>query len=40
MVQTLGAGQSLITGWRIARSEGMLLLAGYAGYIVSIVYRL
>ena len=30
----------LITGWRIARSEGALLLAGYAGYIASIAYRL
>jgi cation:H+ antiporter len=30
----------LITGWRIARSEGLLLLAGYAGYIASIAYRL
>jgi cation:H+ antiporter len=30
----------LITGWRIARPEGMLLLAGYAGYIASIVYRI
>lgn len=30
----------LITGWRIVRSEGLLLLAGYAGYIASIAYRL
>ena len=30
----------LITGWRIVRSEGVLLLAGYAGYIASIAYRL
>lgn len=30
----------LITGWRITRSEGVLLLAGYAGYIAGIAYRL
>ena len=30
----------LITGWRIVRSEGVLLLALYAGYIASIAYRL
>ena len=30
----------LVTGWRIARSEGLLLLAGYGGYIASIAYRL
>ncbi len=29
----------LITGWRIARAEGALLLAAYAGYIASIAYR-
>lgn len=29
----------VITGWRVSRREGMVLLACYAGYIASIVWR-